>query len=368
MFKKNFSSIFKLKYSTLKTPLSFYKRKGLIFLLLFTSLMISGCSYNKNSLQGHDSEADLVKITFVEINDLHGNIYQDENGKMGLSNTAYLINTLSQFYNDNDDTTSDRDDLVLFANGDMFNDDTFGAPLITAMNEMKFDGMGIGNHEFNEGLEALLSYYTPPNEIYNNQYKAPNVTANFPLVSANIGLNNHLIADINNDDSIVTSLLTEKMGVKIGLIAVIGPLEKLIGSNLGDFYIADVIESVKNTAIELKANGAEIISVSIHYAGMADMLANINYNSEYLINIIFEGHSHQGYAQKIIRNDGVEVPVTQGESDNNAISVVTLTYNKSTNSIVSINNDIIHISQVNSNYDKTVERIISNYDINVTNN
>lgn len=355
--------------------------KKKILCLILGAALLTGCDMPAIGAQNTDNpaEEDLVNITFIAINDLHGKIRQNKQGTGGLSNTKYLIDSMSQFFEDDDVTTTERDDIVLFANGDMFTGDAvcysnFGEPVIMAMNEMGFDGMGIGNHEFDRRLDSVTPYFSDADEFGDNRGNESDVKADFPLVSSNIEMLNtdgsgELIADLSDDDNIVPSLLVEKMGVKIGIIAVIGPLGDHIGRKMNNYSIDDVGESVKKAAVDLKSQGAELIAANMHYSESDNAvtceenlaIANVSDNGEYLIDMIFDGHTHEEYCEYIERDDGSEVPVIQGASKNRAISYVTVTYDRANRKTVAMDCDTMSTEYAKDNYDENVEKIIDDY-------
>ena len=310
-----------------------------------------------------------VTLTFVSINDLHGYILQDENGKNGLSNTAYLIDTMSAYFNDNDPLTSTRDDIVLFANGDMFQGTAIsnmgkGEAVIKAMNEMGFDGMGIGNHEFDWGLDTILKYWDGIEE---------NGEANFPLLSANItqASKGKLIGNISNEDNCVTYTIVEKCDVKVGLISVIGPCQNsILQTMLSDYTLDDVTQSVYKAALELDELGAELISVNIHY-GTSNKVSDYNGNKEiamlknskgeYLVDLIFNGHTHYKQSGVISRQDGTSVPVVQAGANNDAIGYIKLTYDPVTDITTTNGYGYRYSYEAGTNYDKNVEKVIDEY-------
>lgn len=309
------------------------------------------------------------QLTFVSLNDVHGYIEQDETGKGGLSNTAYAINRLSRYYDDNDDKTTVRDDIILFGNGDMFqgtaiSNVTKGRAVIEAMNAMGFDGMGIGNHEFDWGLEQILSYWDRDES---------NGEAAFPLINSNIRQKsqNRLVGDVNENDGVFTHTIVEKEGVKIGLISVIGPCENSISQNrLKDYSFDSVVASVEKAALELDAKGVDLISVNIHYGnagGVNDYAANReiaalkNGQGNYLVDVIFNGHTHTLQAGQCKRPDGTAVPVVQGGGQNSGLSYVRLFYDADTDTVLSFENKYMKIDTVGNQYDPAVEAVIDRY-------
>lgn len=333
----------------------------------------SSSSKRDSSQIENDGQAAL---TFVSINDIHGYIEQDDSGEGGLSNTAYMIDKMSAFYGDNDDETTTRDDVVLFANGDIFQGTAIsnmsrGAAVVAAMNEMGFDGMGIGNHEFDWGLSEITKYWDGQNS---------DIKANFPLITSNIAqksADNTLLGDLSDDDNILPYTIVEKMGVKVGLIGAIGPCENsILQKMVADYTFEDVTQSVKTAALALKDEGADIISVNIHYGNADDPThydANRNIASlkdndgDYLVDIIFNGHTHSRQKAYIERPDGSFVPVVQGGCNNKAVAYVKLVYDKAEDQVSFKGYGYEYVSTVGDNYDLNVQNVITDYTNNLLN-
>ena len=349
---------------------NFFKKLIALTLIAVMSLCLFACDISDSDLGSsagigdsssggtHDGD---VALTLVSINDIHGSIEQNENGTNGLSNTARIIDKMSANYGKADKDV--RDDVALFGNGDMFQGTAIsnmsrGRAVIEAMNDMRFDAMSLGNHEFDWGIETITAYFDGD---------ATNGEANFPLVTANVYQKSGqtYLSDLSEDDNIVNGTIVEKSGVKIGYIGVIGPIENsIIVSKVQDYSFRQeyVVDRVKNVAIDLKNDGADIITVSIHYGeNYNDELAALQNNGDYLIDVIFNGHTHSTYSQVAVRPDKSSVPVVQGGSNNRAFSYVKLTYSTDNGQITYNNYDYRTINSSDREYDETVETTIREY-------
>lgn len=337
--------------------------------VLGTSHNLSGTT-NKVPNDNKEYDGPVRTITFVSINDLHGNIQRDNNGANGLANTASAINKLSKYYGDDNDATNTTDDIVLFANGDMFqgtaiSNKSYGRVVVEAMNAMNFDAMGIGNHEFDWGLDKILVYW--------DNVKS-NGEATFPLLSANIvqKSTNKNLYDFSTSDEIEQFTIVEKEGVKVGLVSAIGPCEgSIIASAVADYKFENVTSSVNRAALKAKEAGAEMIVVSIHY-GNTSGVQNYDANREiaelkdndgnYLVDVIFNGHTHTAQKGVITRKDGTSVPVVQASSNNNAYGYVTMTYD-TIGGVTDVKDyGLTYVSEAGKGYDYDVEAIIKSYE------
>lgn len=345
-----------------------------------TSTEISKDTSKQNESKSEDSQPDNTSeeprasrgkqtITFVTLNDVHGYIEQNESGQGGLSNTAYGINKLSRFYNDGDPETTVRDDLVLFANGDMLQGSAisnlvYGRSVIECMNVMQFDAMGIGNHEFDWGLDKVTQYF---------DRNDGNGEADFPLINVNVHNDKKgcYLADESADDNIKSSIIVEKCGVMIGLIGAIGPLKNsIVQTNVADYTFDDVTDRVKKEAKLLRQQGAELICVSIH-CGDADSVQYYDANKaisllkddsgRYLVDVIFNGHTHTMQKGSISRPNGTDVPVVQAGGNNTGYGYARITLDTDTGKTELDGYDFLYVSNVGKQYDSAVEDVIRYY-------
>lgn len=301
--------------------------------------------------------AGLFDLTIFELNDTHGYIEQDEQGLGGLSNVAHII--------DYERNQNDLDDVVLMANGDMFqgtaiSNMTEGLSVIEAMNEMDFDMMGIGNHEFDWGLEKILRYFDNIEE---------NGEANFPLLNANIYERSTNSLLLNNEGKIFESIIVKKEDVNVGIVSFIGNVASSISANYYKPY--EIKKDIKERALRicssLKDQGADVIIVNIHggeSSGVEDydynqILASLEYNGEYLVDAIINGHTHTKQKGYIKRNDGADVPVVQSSGNNQSFGKIVLTLDLETMDVVesTIQNMTINTDK----YNQDVQNIVDYY-------
>lgn len=309
------------------------------------------------------------KLTFVSLNDTHGSIEQNAAGKMGFSNTKVAIDRLSAFYRDGNGATTERDDLILFANGDMFQGQAVsnmsrGRAVLEAMNEMGFDGMSLGNHEFDWSLETVLAYFDGDET---------NGEANFPLVISNVTQKSagKSIADLSDEDNVIAYAIVEKLGVKIGIIGVIGPCENsILAPMVADYRFEDVVESVREAAVSLREAGAELVTVNIHYGNTGDP-ADLPMNRDiarlksadgkYLVDVLFNGHSHVRQKGSISRAGGADLPIVQAGADNQYVGYVSVIYNVETKAVRLADFGYQSVADVGTEYDRKVEETVAKY-------
>lgn len=302
-------------------------------------------------------------ITLLTMNDIHGFIMQNKNGGNGLSNMSYRINEIRK--------ESSTDNVLLVANGDMFQGTnivkaSYGEVLIDAMSVMGFDACGIGNHEFDWGLEVILKYFDGDKS---------NGEASFPLLNANIiDKRTGKLVSIENGN-IFDSVIVDKAGLKVGIIGYIGAVKNSINQELVQNYEfdTDFASSVAKIGAQLKDNGADMIIVSIHGGNSDDILsyapnqalAQLKYNNQYLVDAVINGHTHTHQSGLVSRNDGAAMPVIQTAGNKNNYMVETgridLVYNKDLGYVTAASINFENVGSSGTNYDEKVQNIINTY-------
>jgi len=116
--------------------------------------------------------AETTTLTILHINDFHGRILPDADTdpKKPVAGAACLAAMIKT------ERSKNRSGTLLLSAGDMFqgtceSNHYHGAPVIKMMNELKFDAMALGNHEFDWGMTELNRLRT---------------SAAFPFLAANI--------------------------------------------------------------------------------------------------------------------------------------------------------------------------------------
>lgn len=294
---------------------------------------------------------EYLPLTILSINDLHGYVERSINSNghySGISRMSYLVNKIR---NENP-----LDDVVLIANGDMFQGTaisnlTYGESVIKAMNMMGFDMMGIGNHEFDWGLETILKYFD--NDESNGE-------ANFPLINSNIYYKNSKQLVTVENGKVFDSYIISREGINVGIMSYIGNLYSSIQKDkLENYYFdLDFRNSIKNIGNKLKKQGADIIILNIHdydryiYNDLAFIRDD---NGDYLLDVIIAGHTHQGISV------GDSIPLIQAYYYGTAMGRIDLKIDTNTKDIVEYNVNIINTSEAGNNYDEDIEALIREY-------
>lgn len=241
----------------------------------------------------------LVAIDLYAVNDLHGKLFDTEDQPGVDELNSYL--RLARKKNPN---------TFVFSSGDMWqgsseSNSTKGLIVTDWMNEMDFDCMTLGNHEFDWGEQAIID---------NSEL------AEFPFLAINI----YERTTNQPVDYCQSSVLIDRGEVQIGIIGAIGDCYSSISSDKVEdvyFIVGDALtELIKAESEQLRAQGADLIVYSIHdgsssYADAGSAHYD-NVLSDGYVDVVFEGHTHQSY----VRQDGHGVYHVQGGGDNDGIT------------------------------------------------
>lgn len=261
-----------------------------------------------------DTDSDIIRPTSGEeiidlyaVNDFHGAIL--ENGdEPGLAKMATYLKNKKQ---ENPDYT------VLLSSGDMWQGSfeayhNKGEVITKAMNNIGFDSMTIGNHEFDWGTSHILDNAAQ---------------ADFPLLGANIM--KHPNWDEKSEVGLEYTIL-RRGALKIGVIGVIGQdqMKSICSRYIEDIYFAEHNAIIKPLARKLKRDyNADIVILSIH-AGQEAVdysIANGNY-----VDAVFNAHTHE-VEQQVLNG----VPFIQGGTKGQYVSHIRLKYDYAQNKITS---------------------------------
>ena len=286
-----------------------------LLILPLGPVLLAACS----TLPAVTPAGSSATLALLETTDLHANVLsydyyklQDE-PSIGLERTATLIaQARSEFPNnlllDNGDTiqgTALADYQALVK--PLACDQTLA--IYKAMNLLKVDGGGIGNHEFNYGL-AFLS------QVTGNRFDVDSVDAakprcagpQFPQVLANVysvKSGKPLFAPYHIIDKQITAVgadgKTMTSTVKVGIISFAPPTIMSWDKRWleGRVYTQGVRETAEKFIPEMRAKGAELV-VAISHGGLdnspySPTMENGNYYLSQVpgVDAMLIGHSHQ---------------------------------------------------------------------------
>ena len=236
-------------------------------------------------------KAEKTTLTILHVNDTHSCLSPGAprdaslNGKIGgIAKAATVIGMVRQ---------ADPDAMV-FHPGDMFVGDLFfnkyfGAAEFGLMKQLGFTAMGLGNHEFDLGPEALLM-----------ALKEGFGAEPLPILSANISCDDENLSPLT--DLISPYIIKEVKGIKIGIFGITSPAAMEL-SDPDPILISDDMESILPAVItEMKMAGAEII---IMLSGLGEQYEVPLAEAIPYIDIIIGGDNHYVYDKPLkVNNPG----------------------------------------------------------------
>lgn len=278
------------------------KKVSLLFLLVVPFL--SSCNSNQMPDLGEKVESRTLEI--FALNDFHGSfMYDEDQEQTGFSKIGnYLINAKE----------SDPKNTFIISSGDMFqggpeSNITRGEILIEAMNEIGFDAMTVGNHEFDWGEDAL---------------KEMESKMDFPLLCINAFYAN----TEDRPEYFLPSTYIEKEGIRVGII---GSIYQNIASSIlptiaSKYNFVNAIDLIKAEAERLRySDYCDIVLLSTHdgqSSGYSSLVNEKDSSGNNYIDALLLGHDHE--AQTGFLDSESKVPYVEGACNGEYLSHISL--------------------------------------------
>ncbi|OJU52415.1 MAG: multifunctional 2',3'-cyclic-nucleotide 2'-phosphodiesterase/5'-nucleotidase/3'-nucleotidase [Mesorhizobium sp. 61-13] len=274
---------------------------------------IAALSASTLGLSAGASFADYT-LNILHINDWHSRIEsnnkyestcsaEEETKGECIGGAARLVTAIAQ-----ERKKLEGQNVLLLNGGDNFEGSLFyttykGKAEAEFLNQMKFDAMTVGNHEFDDGEDALAPFLD---------------VIQFPVLSANVKAS----AAAKVGDRIKPSVVLEIGGQKIGIVGAVTTETPEIASPGPNITIEDDVKTITAEVEKLKAEGVNKIIALTHvgYPRDKEMIARIPG-----VDVVVGGHTHSllsntdakaegPYPTMIDNPEGYKVPVTQAAS------------------------------------------------------
>lgn len=240
-----------------------------------------------------------TKLVILHTNDTHSNIepfpatHSKYPNQGGVSRRATLINEIRNH----------NDHVILLDAGDIFQGTPYfnqfhGEIEMKVMEEMKYDVVTLGNHDFDIGMEAYVTAHK---------------NASFPVVNCNYDFGTTPFAS-----AVQRSVIIKRAGLKIGVLGVGIDLNGLVPSmNFSGMTYTDPIAAANKEALALKNKGCDFV-ICLSHLGY-EFMDTEKVCDKYLaaktknIDLIIGGHTHTFLPEPVkFKNlDGKEVVVNQ---------------------------------------------------------
>lgn len=243
------------------------KNKGLLGLFL-SLVLVLGLVIGPVQNPAFAEEGNVVKLTIVHTNDVHSRVTGNDNDLIGYARLATLVKELREAGN-----------LILLDAGDT----THGLPIATVsngesiirlMNQIGYDAMVPGNHDFNYGYERLVEL---------------NEMADFPILAANV---------VKEDETrdLQEYTIIEIDGLKVGIFGLTTQetTYKSNPKNTEGLEFRDPVAVAEEMVVKLEEEGVDLIIALAHIGVDEESHPKATDVAERVegIDIIVDGHSH----------------------------------------------------------------------------
>lgn len=278
--------------------------------------------------------AENVKITILHTNDEHSHLlphpvsnYETGREYSARGGFAYVAALINRIRNEKSET---GEPVLLFSGGDIIGGSVFAwlslqglAPELNLMHLIGYDGLVIGNHEFDYGPEQLNNYLRAAGYPHANEYSTLLGTnihppGDHPLAEA--GINRTTTIELEN-------------GLRIGVFGLIGDdaVDKTAFPGLVEF--SDPVESARSAVGELQEAGVDMIIAVSHSGVNEDRVLALEISG---IDVIVGGHSHTPLTEPVVEGSTV---IVQAGSNLEYLGVLELNWNPETGSVDVINHE-----------------------------
>jgi 5'-nucleotidase len=239
----------------------------------------------------------MKHITILHTNDVHSHIDPfpaDHAAYANLGGVARRDALIRQVRAENPNT-------LLFDAGDIFQGtpyfNFYGGELeFRLMSKMRYDAATIGNHDFDNGLQGLLSQLP---------------YASFPFLSANYDFSNTMM-----DGQVKPYQVWELDGIKVGVFGLGIKLDGLVNKSLyGETVYTDPIEVARDTSRILREEARCDLVICLSHLGYAypereDRVSDVVLARETEnIDLIIGGHTHTFLEEPVIKRNRKEQQV-----------------------------------------------------------
>jgi 5'-nucleotidase len=286
----------------------------------------------------------VVPVQLLAFNDFHGHLETSTPGNIEgqpAGGSEYLATHLEELRAGHGRTlTVAAGDLIggsPFLSG-LFHDE----PSVESLNAIGLDVSGVGNHEFDEGVDELLRMQNGGCHPVDGCYfeDAPYPGADFDWLAANV----------TNDDTGKTVLpptWVKTFGeTRIGFIGMTleGTDALVAQSGIRGWSFQDEVETANALVPELRGEGVETIVVLLHEGGlqsggynecvgMSGPIMEIAQNLDPAIDAVITGHTHQAYNCQIPDPAGEPRSVTSAASNGRIVTELTLPVERATGDV-----------------------------------
>jgi 5'-nucleotidase/UDP-sugar diphosphatase len=301
-----------------------------LLIILPTILVVASFLGIPGNLKSYPGETEELYFCILHTNDMHSEIIPhspavdylpgEENPAIG--GFARLATAVDEIRHNK---SKDDEPVLLLDAGDFLGGAPFAwlaingsAPELTIMQEMGYDAVTIGNHEYDYGPDVLVQYLLQagyPEAHQETLVLASNTEAPsaHPLAVHNLYRNSGIF-ELEN-------------GLKVGVFGILGKDAILVTGDSGDVRFLDQHQTARRMVDELEEQGADVV-VAISHSG-------VNEDRELAqevpgIDIIVGGHCHTALFEPVLQGTTI---IAQAGSLGMYLGQLELAYNSNTGEV-----------------------------------
>jgi 5'-nucleotidase len=320
---------------------------GAAVAMLLVGATVTGASASPPDDRGKAAERGNVRVDLqlLAFNDYHGHVEAETPGKIGdeaAGGSEYLSAKLNEL-------RADAEHSLTVAAGDLIGGSPFFSglfhdePSVESLNAMDLDVSGVGNHEFDEGVDELLRMQHGGCHPVDGCYfpDEPYAGADFQWLSANV-------VDEAGDTPLPPYWIEKVEGIKVAFIGMtLDTTDTLVAAaGIEGYDFLDEAETANALVPELRDQGVRAIIVLLHEgatpnpfaingcAGISGPVLAINDHLDPQIDAIVSGHTHQPYTCSLPDPAGQPRAVTSAYSFGRVVTEIDLVLDKRTRDVV----------------------------------
>lgn len=237
----------------------------LFSLVLFATISLTSLTAHSNA---------NYQLDIIHTNDLHSHLipFKSDGSKCSYDTCRGGFAKIKSFIDTEREKSSN---LILLDAGDRFSGTVFytlrkSKDISRLLNEMHYDAMALGNHDFDDGIQEL--------EKFSQNINAPILNSNviFPTTTP-----------LNS--KVLPVLVLHKNGRQIGIISTITPTTKTTSSNAKDIELNEPIKTIQPLIQKLKQQNVDII-ILLNHIGIDKDIELAKQLSD--VDIIVSAHTH----------------------------------------------------------------------------
>lgn len=337
------------------------------FLLILTTILVVVSFLGiPGDVKSHSDTTEELYLCILHTNDMHSALIPhspavdyrlgEENPAIG--GFARLATTVNEI---RESKSGKGEPILLLDAGDFLGGGAFAwlalngsAPELTVMQEMGYDAVTIGNHEYDYGPDVLAQYLLKagyPEAHQETVVLASNTEAPSSHQLAARGLYRN------------TGMFELENGLKVGVFGIVGKDAILAMGDSGDVQFLDQHQTAREMVDELEERGADVI-VAISHSGveedreLAKKVAGID--------IIVGGHCHTALHEPVLEDTTI---IVQAGSLGTYLGQLELAYNSNTDNVRVRNeeNDHPFLISIDSSFacDPQIDALVMEYTLDL---